>query len=277
MAFVDLLRFCVIALYLLGTATGVAGFLGRRNGLLKTGLWANGAGFAAHTLLLVAALGGGPLPELAPGLSLQMLSWCLLAVYFMLLWRFRLPFISIVAPPLALAAFVWSLSMTAARQAEMPKALVGLFLGLHIGSLFACFGLMAIAAGAGMLFLHLNRKIKGKEKLTGFRKDLPALSTFDRVNHVAVVSGFPLYTLGLISGFVWAKLTWGRVLSWDPKEVVALVIWFVFAFLFHQRLALGWKGRKPARLAVWIFVFILLSLVVINIFVPTHHSFTHSA
>ena len=102
---------------------------------------------------------------------------------------------------------------------------------------------------------------------------LPALSTCDTVNRWAVAAGFPLYTIGLLSGFIWAKLTWNRIFSYDPKEILAIGVWLLFAFLFHQRLFLGWRGRKTAKLAIRIFGLTLVSLLVINFFVPTHHSF----
>lgn len=148
-----------------------------------------------------------------------------------------------------------------------------MFFGLHIGTLFLSFGLLAMAFGAGVIFLRLERKIKSKEPLNNFDKDMPALATFDRVNHVAVMAGFPLYTIGMASGFVWARLAWGRLLSADPKEIVSIFVWFVFAWLFHQRLAQGWRGRKAAKAVIWLFAISVFSLIGINVFMPTHHSF----
>jgi ABC-type transport system involved in cytochrome c biogenesis permease subunit len=87
------------------------------------------------------------------------------------------------------------------------------------------------------------------------------------------MTGFPLYTIGILSGFIWAAFTWKRMFSWDPKEVVSLIIWLVFAYLFHQRLAIGWNGRKPAKTAIWLFVVVIASMLFINFFVPTHHRF----
>lgn len=47
--------------------------------------------------------------------------------------------------------------------------------------------------------------------------------------------GFPLLTIGILSGAVWANEAWGSYWSWDPKETWALITWLVFAIYFHSR------------------------------------------
>ena len=79
------------------------------------------------------------------------------------------------------------------------------------------------------------------------------MAALDRINGLATLVGFPFYTLGVICGFVWAGLAWGSMFSGDPKELMSLAVWALYALLFHQRQALGWQGRKPALMALGIF------------------------
>ncbi|MGE4299899.1 MAG: inner membrane protein YpjD [Desulfovibrionaceae bacterium] len=267
----ELLQLVVILLYLSGSVIFFAGAFKLGDKAKKTANMLAMAGFCVHTLLLGMSLAQQPLPSLSSAFSMQLLSWALLLVYFLVWWRLKLAFLAMTASPLALLLF--ALSLKATTHSELPKSLSGLFFGLHIGALFASIALLAMAFGAGVIFIHLEKKIKTKAKISDFDKDLPALATIDKVNHVAVAIGFPLYTLGLVAGFVWATSAFDRVFSWDPKEVVALVTWFVFAILFHQRTMLGWRGRKPAVMAVWVFAITIFSLIGINFFVHTHHSF----
>ena len=269
----NLLFFCVIAAYFLGATLHLLGVVTRRARLRRTGEALTLSGFVLHTadlVVLLAAEGGAAL--LLGEFYFSLLAWSLLLICLILWWRLRLEMLGLLAAPLALFLFLSSQAVTATRM-PLPKALGGLFFGLHIGALFLAISLLAMACGAGAAYLYLDRKIKTKEKLSGFSKALPALSTCDTVNRWAVAAGFPLYTVGLLSGFIWAKLTWNRIFSWDPKEITAICVWLLFAFLFHQRLFLGWRGRGPARLAMWIFCLTLVSLLVINFFMPTHHSF----
>ena len=130
-----------------------------------------------------------------------------------------------------------------------------------------------VAAGAGALFLWQEGAIKKKMPLEGFRKDLPALGALDRVNAMATLIGFPCYSLGILCGFLWARISWGSFVSGDMKEWVSLIILAVYALLFHQRQALGWRGRKPAILALVIFSASLFSMFVVNTVFPTQHGF----
>lgn len=269
----NILFFFVLGGYFLGATLHLLGIVTGRPGLRRSGSVATVAGFALHTADLAVLLGAeGGTALLSGEFYFSLLAWSLLVIFLFLWWRLRLELLGLLAAPLALFLFLSSQAVTATRM-PLPKALGGLFFGLHIGALFLAISLLAMACGAGAAYLYLERKIKTKEKLAGFVKALPSLSACDTVNRWAVAAGFPLYTVGLLSGFIWAKLTWNRIFSYDPKEIIAIGVWLFFAFLFHQRLFLGWRGRKTAKMAIWIFCLTLVSLLLINFFVPTHHSF----
>ncbi len=268
----EFLKIAIFFLYLGGTGFLLAGTLSAKPSLRRIGASSAVIGFGLHTLELLRLIATTQSAALNSGnFYFSLFAWTLLLIYFALWWRLRMQFLGLTAAPLALFLFSSSLAFTG--KVIMPKHLSGLFFGLHIGSLFLAMALLALAFGAGVTFMWMEKRIKTKAKLPRMGQDMPSLSAFDKANALAVNFGFPLYTLGVLSGFVWARLTWGRVFSWDPKEIVALCIWFAYAFLFHQRLALGWQGRKPAKFAAWLFVVSLVSMVGINFFMPSHHSF----
>jgi ABC-type transport system involved in cytochrome c biogenesis permease subunit len=274
MDYANLLEIAVVALYFVGALLFPAGMLGQRPVLKRVGSLCAAGGLALHTLeiaLLFAA--GGHAAFLQGGLYYSLMAWLLLVVYFGIWWRKRLEFLALAASPLALVLYLSSITIPAGKAVTMPEHFAGLFFTLHIGALLCSLTLLAMAFAAGALFLHMERKIKTKEKLTGFRKDLPSLNTLDLANKWAVIWGFPLYSLGLLSGFIWGRYTWGRLITWDPKEITSLCIWVLYAYLFHQRLTLGWRGRKAATLGMLVFALSMLSLVMVNFLVPSHHNF----
>ncbi len=80
-------------------------------------------------------------------------------------------------------------------------------------------------------------------------KELTLSETLDNISYRMIGLGFPLLTIGIIAGGVWANEAWGSYWSWDPKETWSLITWLVFAAYLHMRITKGWQGRKPAILA----------------------------
>ena len=66
-----------------------------------------------------------------------------------------------------------------------------------------------------------------KEKTSENRLGL--LESIDNLSYRTISFGFPLLTMGIIAGAVWANEAWGSYWSWDPKETWALITWLVFA------------------------------------------------
>jgi ABC-type transport system involved in cytochrome c biogenesis permease subunit len=276
MALFDQLALAVLGVYALASLCGFAGLVGRVARLRRAACFVAVGGFALQTLAFIlgshAALPGG----LSLGAYLQLLAWFLLFCGMLGWGKFKLEAPLLFAAPLAflLAAIAYPLLH---RQIVLPASLSGYFYALHIGVLFLSLAFIALALGAGLLFLYVHRKIKSKERLVGFQKDFPALVILDKINALCVFTGFPLYTIGIGAGFVWSGSIWGKTLSGDPKEIISLLIWLSFAVLFHQRLLRGWQGRKPALFAIGLFALCVFSIVVVNMFLPTHHTFLPSS
>lgn len=276
MAFIDWVTFHTAIFYLVGCLGTFIGLPLNKPKIQVLGRIFTWAGFALHTMLIImVVLGHGP-DELTRSYFVQLLAWTIMFIYFVG-WRIlKSNFLGMTASPLGMMLIILSCKVDQALV-EMPSSMQELFFVLHIGPLFASLGLLALGFGAGLLFIHMDRKIKAKARLSDFDRGLPALSAYDRVNRLAVVLGFPLYTIGIASGFMFAPLAWGRegliFDTWDPKEIFSLFQWFLYAALFYLRVASGWRGRKAAIMVIAIFGISVFSFLVVNTFMPTHHSF----
>lgn len=263
----------LLALYTIATCCGLAGMLARNVLTKKIAASITLAGFLLQTLSMAlgshSALPGG----LSWGAYLQLMAWFVVLCSLVGWWRLKDESATLFAAPLALIIFLLSHRFLV-HQVKLPESLSVYFYALHIGTLFLSLGLMALAFVAGLIFLQADKKIKTKARIKGFQQDFPALSILDKINAVTTFVGFPLYTVGIISGFAWAHPTFGATISGDPKEIISIVAWLMFAYLFHKRLSHGWHGRKPALLAVWLFGLSVFSILVVNSFIETHHAFT---
>ena len=101
-----------------------------------------------------------------------------------------------------------------------------------------------------------------KEKTSENRLGL--LESIDNLSYRTISFGFPLLTMGIIAGAVWANEAWGSYWSWDPKESWALITWLVFASYLHARITKSWQGEKPAMIASVGFVVVWICYLGVN-------------
>lgn len=102
---------------------------------------------------------------------------------------------------------------------------------------------------------------------------LSLADTLDNISYRVIGLGFPLLTIGIIAGAVWANEAWGSYWSWDPKETWALITWLVFAAYLHARITKGWQGRRPALLAAAGFVVVWVCYLGVNLLGKGLHSY----
>jgi cytochrome c-type biogenesis protein CcsB len=114
-------------------------------------------------------------------------------------------------------------------------------------------------------------EIQNSEPLSPQRLSLA--ETLDNISYRIIGLGFPLLTIGIIAGAVWANEAWGSYWSWDPKETWALIVWLVFAAYLHARITRGWQGRRPAILASTGFVVVWICYLGVNLLGKGLHSY----
>lgn len=102
---------------------------------------------------------------------------------------------------------------------------------------------------------------------------LSLAETLDNISYRIIGLGFPLLTIGIIAGAVWANEAWGSYWSWDPKETWALITWLVFAAYLHARITKGWQGRRPALLAASGFLVVWVCYLGVNLLGKGLHSY----
>ena len=102
---------------------------------------------------------------------------------------------------------------------------------------------------------------------------LTLLESIDNLSYRIIGFGFPLLTIGIVAGAVWANEAWGSYWSWDPKETWALITWLVFAAYLHARITKSWQGKNPAILASIGFVVVWICYLGVNFLGKGLHSY----
>ncbi|HLS14677.1 MAG TPA: c-type cytochrome biogenesis protein CcsB [Beutenbergiaceae bacterium] len=101
----------------------------------------------------------------------------------------------------------------------------------------------------------------------------PAEATLERLSYRLNAVGLVGWTFVLITGAIWAEYAWGRAWGWDPKEVVSLMVWIIYAAYCHVRLTTGWSKKAFAYFSLAGFAALMFNYYGVNIFINSLHSY----
>ncbi len=261
-----------LAAYLVSTLVYIGSLLIRRVYLARIATWIFSAAFAAHTLTFFATwlkTGHSPVLTIYDGLSF--FAWVMAGTYLIFQLKTKTRVLGAFVAP-ASFVFLTMASTGLGDPVTIPAILKNGLVPLHAIPAVIGEALFAVASLAGLMYLIQDNLIKHK-KTSRFIKYLPSLRDLDRVNHACLLWGFPLLTLGILAGAIWARVAWGSLWQWDPKLMWTSAAWVVYALLLHQRLAIGWRGHKAALFSFMAFALLLFAFVIEKAFFTTIHSF----
>ena len=215
-------------------------------------------GFLCHTaVLFMKFFESGHIPVQNLHETLSAFGWAVVGVFLILQIKFHLMVLGALVAPLATLCVVIA-SILPAPPVELAPLLKGLWRTFHIGTLIVGHAAFAIAFLLGILYLIQEKAIKDKKRGFFFRR-LPSLKLLDSMGYSCLIAGFPMLTFGIITGVIYAQMVQGRFWSWDPKEILAVLTWLIFAALLHERLVVGWQGRRAAIMTIVGFVILLFT------------------
>ncbi len=256
-----------IALYVLATAGQLAHLITLKKGLKKVAANLTWAAFAVHTIvLLLRFFEAGYTPVTSLHEAYSFFGWCVVGLYLLFQLRYDLPSIGAFATPIALFLVMGAVA-TPGEITDLPPALQSWWLPVHVILLFVGNGAFALAAVAGLMYLIQERQLK-KKKLGALFHRLPNIDVLDEINYRCLTIGFPLLTLGIITGAAWAQTAWGTYWQWDPKETWSIITWFLYAGLLHGRLTVGWRGKLAAVWSIVGFASVLFTFLGVNFILP---------
>ena len=246
-------------------------------GLIATGVvW---AGFVANTIAIglrwreAYALGfqQAPLSNLYE--SVVFFAWSIALVYLLMDLKYKQRAVGAFVIPFAFIFMIWGqLGLNAEIQPLVP-ALQSNWLTYHVITCFLGYAAFAVACGASIMYLLVIGREERKGDNQGLMGIFPSAKILDDINYKAIMFGFPMLSLGIITGAAWANYAWGTYWSWDPKETWSLIIWFIYAAFLHARFTRGWVGRKAAWLSILGFAATIFCYLGVNLLLSGLHSY----
>ncbi len=257
-------------LYFTSTTGYILFLFKQKEKIEKYALVSAAAGGILHFLSIVTDTvvnGRVPADNMGQNLSIAGLALCAAFIYFR--FRSKLKILGVFATPLISLIIASSLAVPASSVKDIT-AVRNIWLISHISLIFLGEAALALACGAGILYLIQEKGIKGKK--TGFFfKRLPSLDLLDNTSYLCIITGFTMLTFGLVTGFIYAKSAWGNFWSGDPKEIWSIATWLFYAALLHCRLVSGWQGKKSAIMTIIGFAALLFTFLGVNLLIGSHH------
>ncbi len=230
------------------------------------------AGFILHTAtIIVRYVISGHVPITSLHEASSFFAWCIVLIFFFLEYRYRVDLLGPFTMPIVFVLMLSS-SILPRQIKPLSPVLQSYWLGIHTFLAFLGDAAFATAFGIGLMYLIQEHHLKTK-RLGGLFQRLPNLQILDEINYKLITIGFPLLTLAIITGALWAESAWGTYWRWDPKEVWSLITWFIYALVLHARLTAGWRGRKAAVLSIIGFISVIFTFFGVNLLLKGLHAF----
>jgi cytochrome c-type biogenesis protein CcsB len=252
-----------MGVYLLAAAGYIAYIINPdRKWTAPASLWVTVSGFLLHIVyFLFRWTESGRIPVTNFFEAANFLGMGIVLVFLIMEFRFKIAALGSFMLPLVIILMAPAFILSGDIKVLNPVLKSG-WLGVHTS--FAILGdaAFAFASIVAVMYLIQERQLKAK-RLGAFYHRLPSLDIMDTLGYKALTFGWPLYTLGMITGSIWANSAWGTYWSWDPKETWSLITWVVYLVLLHLR-TIGWRGRKMAILSIVGFWFVTVSFFVVS-------------
>lgn len=225
-----------------------------------------GVGALAHGLCFAALHMSASTPALTSlPAAVSFMAWVGTVFYLILARRARLGGLVVLVAPLAfISVFVAGLRL-AALAPTVDEAAGGSWEHAHVLLAGSGLALLGLAGLAGGFFLAEHRRLKSKRPIRP-RFPLPSLEALDQVNTVALAMGFPLLTLGVITGGFWVEQQSGRIWTGTAHEVWSVIAWAVYAVVVGARFTARQGARQAAVSAVGGFLFLFFAVIGLELF-----------
>jgi cytochrome c-type biogenesis protein CcsB len=218
-------------------------------------------------------LGHAPLSNLYE--SVVFFTWTIILIYGVIDFKYKYRIVGAFVVPFALLGMAWAQLGLGSNIEPLVPALQSNWLLYHVITCFLGYAAFAVACGISIMYI-IKAKYEENESPAsagGLMAIFPPIRALDDLNYRAIMIGFPLLTLGIITGAAWANYAWGTYWSWDPKETWSLIVWFVYAAFLHARFTKGWVGKRAAWLSVIGFAATIFCYLGVNLFLSGLHSY----
>ena len=224
-----------LGLYFVGLVHSVLTVFRKKETFFKPAAAAMIAGFVVHAIAITmkaVELHSLPIRGLSEGCSF----FAALAVpgFFIVYAKYRIPSLGVFAFPM-IFLMTFMANMGYDQSDVIPSELMSNWLYIHTPLAILGHVALFIAFSAAILYLIQERELKSKSPRMFYHR-FPSLEICDDLAYKSLAIGFPLMTLGIISGVLWAHMANWAQWEFDAKIMGSFITWLIYLLLIHYRL-----------------------------------------
>lgn len=201
--------------------------------------------------------------------ALSYLSLAIAGVFFIVEVRHRLGILGGFVLPWATIGALATVLFADPEVTGLSPALQSYWINIHPMVLMTAYAAFGNAFGVGCALLIQEHQIKSR-KPSELCYRLPSIEELDTLNYKIIVFGFPVLTVGIIMGGIWAYNAWGRFWGWDAKETWALITALIYAGYLHMRFVKNLRGRKAVYVSMLGFASVIFTFLGVNYLSELH-------
>jgi len=146
------------------------------------------------------------------------------------------------------------------------KTLSSFWLMVHLP--FTIFGTALFFVSALFGILYFLQEIQIKKKHFGFLYNiLPSIDLLNRINQDTMLSGFMLFTMGLLSGFIWGIYEWKGIIIMTPKLIFSIITFVIFGIIILIKKIKGMTPRNTALASILGIISVIITYVGVALFI----------
>ncbi len=195
-----------------------------------------------------------------------MYSWLIVVVALVLSVRFSVTWLRSLGAAVGALALAGT-SFIDSNVKPLVPALQSNWLTVHVITSFVSYAGLTVSFTLAGAFLAKQARQGASDS------SRETAERYESLVYKCVLFSFPLLTVAIVTGAVWAKSAWGTYWSWDPKEVWSLITWLIYAIYLHVRLRPNWRGKRAIILNMVGFAAMLFTWFGVNYLISGLHSY----
>ncbi len=191
------------------------------------------------------------------GARYLILSWVILFIYYVAQYQYKIRLLGSIIVPIASMLIIMS-TFSTGHTPRIPIQFSNLSTFSHVALVFIGLALLFLSFAASLLyFIKLNALKKHRASVLDGR--LPSLPVIEKMTESAFNGGYPIFTLGLILGIVYAGTVLKAGWFYEAKIISGLINWTIYSILFFLKHINILKNQTFAKGIILLFIFISAS------------------